>query len=159
LRDVAARHDVERARRDYKTGRREVDTDEARGSLALAVYVLGARRTLRADCTRVELHHVPTGAVVGWDHTEESLQRHVRRAEAIADEAQGADEAYDAAAREAGDGQLEAEVVDALYPPRPSPDCGWCDFVRLPDSRISPSIDVLNRLAKTLGVPVTALLE
>ena len=71
------------------------------------MYVLGARRTLRRTCRRVELHHVPTGAVVGWDHTEESLARHVRRAEAMADEAQAADEAYAAAAR-AGDGMVDA---------------------------------------------------
>ena len=120
---------------DYKTGRSELGTDDARGSLALALYVLGARRTLRRPSTRVELHHVPTGAVVGWDHTEESLQRHVARAEAIADEAQAADEAYAVAAR-ADEGRVDADVVDVLYPARPSPGCGWCDFVRLcPEGR------------------------
>ena len=115
---------------DYKTGRGELGADDARGSLALALYVLGARRTLRSECTRVELHHLPTGSVVGWDHTEESLQRHVRRAEAIADEAQTADEAHAAHAR-ATDGLVEAEIVDQLYPPRPGPGCGWCDYVGL----------------------------
>ena len=44
---------------DYKTGRRPLTTDDARGSLALAMYVLGTRRTLRANCRRVELHHLP----------------------------------------------------------------------------------------------------
>ena len=124
---------------DYKTGRSDLGTDQARGSLALAMYVLGARRTLRRPCSRVELHHVPTGAVVGWDHTEESLQRHVTRAEAIADEAQAADEAYavlTAAADRADDGRVEADEVDVLFPARPSPACGWCDFVRLcPEGR------------------------
>jgi RecB family exonuclease len=120
---------------DYKTGRSELGTDDARGSLALALYVLGARRTLRRPSTRVELHHVPTGRVVGWDHTEESLQRHVTRAEAIADEAQAADEAYAVAAR-ADEGRVDADVVDVLYPARPSPACGWCDFVRVcPEGR------------------------
>ncbi len=115
---------------DYKTGRSELGTDDARGSLALALYVLGARRTLRTECSRVELHHLPTGAVVGWDHTEESLQRHVRRAEAIADEAQTADEAHAAHVRETG-GAVEAEAVDRVYPARPGPGCGWCDYVGL----------------------------
>ncbi len=38
---------------DYKTGRRVPDTDDARGSLALAVYALAAGRTLRRPCTTV----------------------------------------------------------------------------------------------------------
>ena len=49
---------------DYKTGRRP-GADDARRSQALALYALGARSTLRRPCTRVELHHVPTGEVVG----------------------------------------------------------------------------------------------
>jgi putative RecB family exonuclease len=136
---------------DYKTGRSELGTDQARGSLALALYVLGARRTLRRPCTRVELHHVPTGAVVGWDHSEESLQRHVTRAEAIADEAQAADEAYAVAAR-ADEGAVDAEEVDALYPARPSPACGWCDFVRLcPEGRaVAPSREPWSGLSAEL---------
>ncbi len=96
---------------DYKTGRAALSEDDARGSLALALYVLGCRRTFRTDCTRVELHHLPTGTVHAWEHTEESLGRHVRRAEAIAAEvAQAAD--------------------SADYPPRPSSLCSWCDYVR-----------------------------
>ena len=39
---------------DYKTGRHVPDTDDARGSLALAVYALAAGRTLRRPCHRVE---------------------------------------------------------------------------------------------------------
>lgn len=66
---------------DYKTGRSGVSDDGARGSPALAIYVLGVRRTLRRDCTRVELHHLPTGRIAAFDHTEESLARHVGRAE------------------------------------------------------------------------------
>jgi RecB family exonuclease len=50
---------------DYKTGRWVPDTDDARGSLALAVYALAAGRTLRRSCRRVELHHLPTGRVAG----------------------------------------------------------------------------------------------
>ncbi len=108
---------------DYKTGRRPLDTDDARGSLALAAYAVAARHTLRADCTRVELHHLPTGSVAAWDHTEESLARHLRRAEAIGSEAQVADEAYRAA-------PLESGRLDELFPPRTGAQCGWCDFAR-----------------------------
>ena len=97
---------------DYKTGRHVLTTDDARGSLALAIYALAAARTLRRDCVTVELHHLPTGEVVQWTHTPEALQRHLGRAEDIAQEA--------AAAQEQGD-------ADA-FPPRPGPMCGWCDF-------------------------------
>ena len=60
---------------DYKTGRSVLTVDDARTSLALAVYAAGAARTLHRPCTRVELHHLPTGDVLAWDHTEESLGR------------------------------------------------------------------------------------
>lgn len=99
---------------DYKTGRSTLSEADARGSLALALYVLGARRTFRTDCTRVELHHLPSGQVHGWDHSEETLERHVRRAEAIAAEA--------TAATASGD--------DEAFPPRPSSMCGWCDYAQ-----------------------------
>ena len=93
---------------DYKTGRSVPTEDDARGSLALALYVLGTRRTFRAPCSLVELHHLPTGTVAAWRHTPESLTRHVTRAEALAAEIGGAQD----------------------YPERPSALCGWCDFVR-----------------------------
>lgn len=93
---------------DYKTGRSVLTDDDARGSLALALYVLGTRRTFRAPCATVELHHLPTQTVSRWRHTPESLERHVGRAEALA-----------------------AEIATADgYPERPSALCGWCDFVR-----------------------------
>jgi len=60
---------------DYKTGRSVLTVDDARTSVALAVCAAAAARTLRRACTRVELHHLPTGEVVTWDHTEESLGR------------------------------------------------------------------------------------
>ena len=50
---------------DYKTGRSVLTVDDARTSLALAVYAAAAARTLRRPCTRVELHHLPTGEVRG----------------------------------------------------------------------------------------------
>ena len=104
---------------DYKTGRWVPDTDDARGSLALAVYVLAVRRTLRRPCHRVELHHLPTGRVAGWEHTEESLARHVGRAEDTADDIEAAAGALAAG----GD-------PDELFPPRTGGQCGWCDYRR-----------------------------
>jgi len=97
---------------DYKTGRHVLSTDDARGSLALAIYALAAARTLRRQCVSVELHHLPTGEVIRWDHTEETLARQLERAEDIALEAAAA----------------EANGDDAQFPPRPGPMCGWCDF-------------------------------
>ena len=71
---------------DYKTGRHLLTTDDARSSMALALYALAAARVMRRDCHRVELHHLPTGEVLAWSHTAESLARHLRRAEDIAEE-------------------------------------------------------------------------
>ncbi|WP_306470790.1 RecB family exonuclease, partial [Pseudonocardia halophobica] len=76
---------------DYKTGRRVPEPGDARDSAALALYALGAARTLRRDCRRVELHHLPTGRVAAWEHDEASLAGHVARAE------RGATDAADAA--------------------------------------------------------------
>ncbi len=109
---------------DYKTGRWVPDTDEARGSLALALYALGAERTLRRPCKTVELHHLPSKTVVRWVHTEESLTRHLRRAEAIGAEA--------AAAEVEWKGGLSDRPDDwaGTFPPRPGSLCAWCDFAR-----------------------------
>jgi hypothetical protein len=93
---------------DYKTGRSALTEDDARGSLALALYALGCSRVFRLPCTTVELHHLPSGKVLSWQHTPETLARHVGRAEAIAAEAAAAEE----------------------FPARPSALCGWCDFVQ-----------------------------
>ncbi|MDP5182754.1 PD-(D/E)XK nuclease family protein [Blastococcus sp. BMG 814] len=102
---------------DYKTGRSPSTDDEARGSQALALYVLAVRRTLRRACTRVELHHVPTGTVAAFEHTERSLANHVRRAEDVAIDIQAAGEAVAA-----------GEDPDAAFPAVPGRQCGWCDF-------------------------------
>jgi RecB family exonuclease len=98
---------------DYKTGRRPLSVDDARGSLALALYALAAAATLRRPCVRVELHHLPTGDVHAFEHTDESLRRQLDRAEQIADEAVAA--------------TSDSSRPDA-FPPRPSAQCGWCDF-------------------------------
>jgi putative RecB family exonuclease len=104
---------------DYKTGRRPLSDDDARSSLALALYCVGAARTLRRPCTRVELHHLPTGTVAAHEHSEQSLERKVVEAESIAHDAVRADAAY--AAGQAG---------DDVFPARPGSLCSWCDFRR-----------------------------
>jgi RecB family exonuclease len=107
---------------DYKTGRHLLSTDDARGSLALALYALAAGRSLRRPCHRVELHHLPSGQVLAWSHTDESLARHLRRAEAIAAECAEADQRM-------RDG-LPPGRYDEVFPPRTGPGCGWCDYRR-----------------------------
>jgi putative RecB family exonuclease len=102
---------------DYKTGRSVSTDDEARGSPALAAYVLGVRRTLRRPCSRVELHHLPSGTVAAFEHTDRSLANHVRRAEDIAHDITTATEALGA-----------GEDVDVAFPPIPGRQCSWCDF-------------------------------
>ncbi|MEV3919975.1 RecB family exonuclease [Actinomadura coerulea] len=121
---------------DYKTGRRVLTSDDARGSLALAIYAVAAARVLRRPCRRVELHHLPSGEVAVWEHTDESLARHIRRAEQIAAEAAAADDAYRAAAgKRAGvpkprEGEVDHAPHDEMFPPRPGNLCSWCDFAR-----------------------------
>ncbi len=104
---------------DYKTGRHLLTVDDARTSLALALYALAASRVMRRPCRRVELHHLPSGSVLGWEHTEESLARQLGRAEAIAAECAAADERY----REGG-----PVASQELFAPRPGSWCSWCDF-------------------------------
>ncbi len=106
---------------DYKTGRYRQSVDDARTSLALALYALAAGRVLRRPCTKVELHHLPTASVLAWEHTPESLARQLGRAEVIASECAAADQTYEAAS--AGD-PAAAKVFEA----RPGPGCSWCDF-------------------------------
>jgi RecB family exonuclease len=107
---------------DYKTGRHLLTTDDARSSLALALYALAAERALRRPCRRVELHHLPSGQVLSWSHSDESLARHLGRAENIAAECAQADGLLHAG--------LPAQRYDEVFPPRPGPSCGWCDYLR-----------------------------
>jgi RecB family exonuclease len=123
---------------DYKTGRRPLTSDDARGSLQLALYALAASRVMRRPCRRVELHHLPSGEVAAWEHTDESLQRHLRRAEQIAAEAAAADQTYRDRAksdpvpkpRQGEPATVDHSRYDDVFPPRPSNLCGWCDFAR-----------------------------
>lgn len=123
---------------DYKTGRRELTADDARGSQALALYVLGVRRTLRRPCRRVELHHLPTGAVASFEHTEASLQRHLDRAEQTAEDITVATDTHASGAD-----------ADDVFPPAPSGACAWCDFRgHCPQGRaVSPELDPWAGLA------------
>jgi hypothetical protein len=128
---------------DYKTGRRPLTEDDARSSLALAVYAVAASTMMRTPCRTVELHHLPTGEILEWRHTEESLARHIRRAEDVATEASEADERYRAlvpapAKRgSAASGERQPvgpaavpDEIDELFAPNPGPICSWCDFRR-----------------------------
>ena len=104
---------------DYKTGRHQPTDDDARSSLALAIYALAAGRTLRRPCTRVELHHLPTGAVAAAQHTEQTLARQIRRAEDTAADIVAATDTLSAGAD-----------PDAVFPAHPGRQCGWCDYRR-----------------------------
>jgi RecB family exonuclease len=110
---------------DYKTGRRPLTVDDARSSMALALYALAAGRVLRQPCLRVELHHLPTQQVLAWEHTPQSLQRQLSRAEDIAGECAGADEQYRDGDRPAA---RPGPRQDEVFPPRPGIACGWCDY-------------------------------
>ncbi len=102
---------------DYKTGRRPLSTDDARGSLALALYAVAASSTMRRPCRRVELHHLPSDEVLSWQHTDESLARQLGRAEEIAAEAQAAHAVFE-----------ESGPDSAVFDPMPGQHCGWCDL-------------------------------
>ncbi|MPZ59992.1 MAG: recombinase RecB [Propionibacteriales bacterium] len=108
---------------DYKTGRHLLTVDDARTSLALAVYAVASARTLRRPSHRVELHHLPSGEVLAWEHTDETLARHVRRADSLSVDVVSAEAAF----REG----LPPDEVDKWFPPQPSRICGWCDFNRV----------------------------
>jgi RecB family exonuclease len=125
---------------DYKTGRKALTTDDARSSQALALYALAARRTLRRPCSRVELHHLPSGTVAAWDHTEESLTRHRTRAEESAEEFNLATDTLNAG----GD-------PDVLFPPQVGRQCSWCDFRRsCPEGQAAgPQAEPWSMLAPT----------
>jgi putative RecB family exonuclease len=117
---------------DYKTGRHALSVADARGSQALALYAIAARRTLRKPAFQVELHHLPTGLVLAWTHTQESLDRQLRRAEETADELADATDELAAG----GD-------PDTLFPPTTGRHCAWCDFRRsCPEGQaVAPEIE------------------
>ena len=102
---------------DYKTGRAPLTDDDARTSLPMALYAVASAGMFHRPCTRVELHHLPTGRVLAHEHSPESLQRKVAEAESIASDLRRADVDY-----------ADAGVDSQLFEPRVSPLCTWCDF-------------------------------
>ena len=138
---------------DYKTGRHAPSVDDARSSMALALYALAAGHVLRRPCYAVELHHLPTDRVLRWEHSEPSLARQLRRAEDIAAECAAADERFRADPR-SGRG-------DAIFPPSPGSGCSWCDFRGVcPEGRAASALrkpwDGLAAEDPEVGSPVRA---
>lgn len=120
---------------DYKTGRRALDDNDARTSLALAIYVVAGAKTLRRRSRRAELHHLPTQTVAAFEHSTESLERHLVRAQQISQEAARATETWkarlSAKAEDAADGDADAiAAIDEVFPANPGTMCAWCDFRR-----------------------------
>jgi RecB family exonuclease len=119
---------------DYKTGRHVLTVDDVRTSLPLALYALAAERVMHRPCRRVELHHLPTGQVLAWEHTAESLGRQLRRAEYIAAECAAADQRFrgdpdgEPGGPSSGSAGREDAQVDNVFAPRPGSWCGWCDY-------------------------------
>lgn len=102
---------------DYKTGRGELTDDDARTSMTLAIYADSIHRSMRQECYRVELHHLPTSTVASHRHSPESLARHLGRADAIGVEISQAQHLV----TEGGDPEHH-------FPAQPGPLCGWCDY-------------------------------
>jgi putative RecB family exonuclease len=65
------------------------------------------------------LHHLPTGTVAAFDHTQDTLDEHVVRAERTAQQITAATDAATGGA-----------APDDAFPPVPGPSCAWCDFRR-----------------------------
>ena len=66
---------------------------------------------------------MPSGEVVAHGHTQESLDRHLGRAESLAVEASVADGAFRSG--------LDDAAAASTFPARPSSSCRWCDFLRV----------------------------
>jgi putative RecB family exonuclease len=110
---------------DYKTGKSIPDTDDVRGSQALAMYALMLQRALGKKCFDVSLHHLPSGQVVSWTHTNESLQRHLDRVSQIASDIVLAQDTWESAEVDAA--SANERIRDEMFPARPSALCGYCD--------------------------------
>ena len=106
---------------DYKTGKSVPTPDDVRGSEALAMYAVMVHRVLGRPCTSVALHHVPSGSVVTWEHSEDSLSRQVDRMAAIAADIRLVEDTWESI-------DHDDQALDALFPPKPGGLCGFCDF-------------------------------
>ncbi len=124
---------------DYKTGRTGLDRDDARGSQPLALYAYAAERVFRRRCRRVELHHLPSGTVAAHEHTSQTLDRHLRRAEQTAADIVAAERDLAAGAE-----------ADEAFPTAPGALCSWCDFRRVcPDGRSAPARETWSAIEPT----------
>ncbi|MGB7447709.1 MAG: PD-(D/E)XK nuclease family protein [Ornithinimicrobium sp.] len=132
---------------DYKTGSSPPEPDSARTSLALGLYAVALSRMFRRPVRQVELHHLPTGTVVGHRHTELSLTRKLAEAESI-----GVDIALAHA-------DFETQgAASLLFEARPSALCRWCAVQEHCEQgrRMGPSQPLsagLERLEQTSGQP------
>lgn len=102
---------------DYKTGRRGLRDDDAKHSQALGLYALAVGKNLHRRCSRVELHHLPTGTVSSWEHTAESLAELRERAESLAAELSSATTEFQ-----------QGADPDETFPVRTGTHCSTCDF-------------------------------
>jgi hypothetical protein len=118
---------------DYKTGKSIPNTDDVRGSQALAMYALMLQRALGKECFDVSLHHLPSGQVVSWTHTHESLQRHLGRVSQIASDIVLAQDTWEGVqvsaevSAEVSAASADEQIRDEVFPARPSALCGYCD--------------------------------
>jgi hypothetical protein len=108
---------------DYKLGRSVPSDTDVRASMAMALYAKASQQMFRAPCLRVELHHLPSGRAAAWHHTDESVARHVGRAEGI-----GSEILQSLAGLDAADEDERDSVADDLFPTKAGSLCGWCDF-------------------------------
>jgi putative RecB family exonuclease len=129
---------------DYKTGRTGLGEDDARGSRAMALYAFAAGKLFRRTCRRVELHHLPTGRIAAFEHTEASLERHLQRAEQTAADVAAAEKELAAGAD-----------PDQAFPATPGSLCGWCDFRRVcPVGSQRPGNEPWASVERTLAAPL-----
>ena len=118
---------------DYKTGKGIPGSDEVRSAEALALYALMVQRTLKKECTLVELHHIPSNTIASWEHTEKSLGDHLGRVESAASDIRRAQDTLASV-----DDSLVDEVAEELFPPKPGKLCSYCEYLDLgPTGRVS----------------------
>lgn len=101
---------------DYKAGHRPPEPGSARTG-AMPLYVIAAGRTLNRPCWRAELHHLPTGQVHAAVFDRAALARQLERAENTAADIAAATDTLEAGAH-----------LDDVFPARPGPLCGHCDW-------------------------------
>lgn len=102
---------------DYKTGRIVPDLGQVRSSLALGLYAKAVAAMWRRERVHVELHHLPTGTVVGHSHTPASIERKCAEAESIVLDLRRAEADFE-----------RHGCLSAAFPPTVSALCQWCEM-------------------------------